>query len=76
MKDHYPQSRILGFYVVLGDDMAAIETLVIAQHPNGTITAHPQGCPEVVVPMIPGTLENVRRMHDVANFERWRKKLA
>lgn len=71
--DDLPVSRVEAIYVVLGEDLAAVETLLISRHPNGSITASPKDCPEIVFPITPDPLENVRRMHHIATIERDRK---
>lgn len=66
-------SRVVGVYVAFGEGLEGMTTLVITQHPNGSVTAAPADYPELIGLLIPETLENVRRLHELADAERRRK---
>lgn len=68
--DGCEESRVIGLYIALGDGLEGMATLVVTQHPNGSVTAAPADHPEMIGLLIPETLENIERLHALAEVER------
>ena len=68
--DGCEQSRVNGLYNELGDGLEGMATLVVTQHPNGSITAAPCDHPEMIGLLTPETMENIERLHALAEIER------
>lgn len=68
--DGCQQSRAIGLYVAFGQGLEDMATLVVTMHPNGSITAAPADFPELLSLLIPETVENIKRLHELADVHR------
>lgn len=71
--DGCQHSRIVGFYITLGDGLEDMEALIVTQHPNGVVTAAPCNDPGLMALLVPNSHENMKRLHELAETERKRR---